>query len=439
MRLVHTSDIHFGGYGRGWDPNKDQRRELLCDLVRLVEEGGPVDGVVVGGDIAYHGHKAEYQEAANWLGEVCERGGCLPGRVWVVPGNHDIDRDLHAATHSRASLLEAVRTAIQDAKPGGIDRVLSDWFLKDPGAESHLACLAAYNDFARQYACPTTAASPSWTDPTLDLDGLDVQLTGLNTVLASDTNDYASKPSLVLGRAQCELPRSNGRLHIAFMHHPPTWLADWERVEPYLLRAHLLLFGHEHKYKAEQPIDGGTVFVYAGAVGPHEGEGDDYVPSWNLITLKRADDQVHITIEPRVWCANGTCFGTHPDGTTTKTVPVDLQGRFVGQAHNQEVEVVEADNEAVNAPVTSANPLVSDLGDAPGGADLPAASDRSRLRELTVAFLKLTRSQRNQLAAQLGLDSGLADVDPHEVNNEILRRVREANKINDLAEKLNHA
>lgn len=248
----------------------------------------------------------------------------------------------------------------------------------------------------------------------------------------------ASGPTRSRGRPWSTTP-TGARLHIAFMHHPPTWLADWKHVEPYLSRAHLLLFGHEHKYKAEQPIDGRTVFVYAGAVGPHEGEGDDYVPSWNLITLKRADDRVHITIEPRVWSAKGTCFGTHPDGTTAKTVWVDLQGQFVEQARNQEVEVVEADDEAVNAPVTSANPLMSDLGDAPGGADLPVASDRSRLRELTVAFLKLTRTQRNQLAAQLGLDSGLADVDPHDVSNEILRRVREANKINELAEKLNHA
>jgi len=97
----------------------------------------------------------------------------------------------------------------------------------------------------------------------------------------------ASGPTRSRGRPWSTTP-TGARLHIAFMHHPPTWLADWKHVEPYLSRAHLLLFGHEHKYKAEQPIDGRTVFVYAGAVGPHEGEGDDYVPSWNLITLKRA-------------------------------------------------------------------------------------------------------------------------------------------------------
>jgi hypothetical protein len=44
MRLVHLSDIHFGRYGHGWDPNEDQRRELLNDLGRFVDEKGPVDG-----------------------------------------------------------------------------------------------------------------------------------------------------------------------------------------------------------------------------------------------------------------------------------------------------------------------------------------------------------------------------------------------------------
>ncbi len=76
MRLVHLSDIHFGGYGRGWDPNKDQRRELLEDLKRLLATGDAVEGVIVGGDIAYHGHRAEYEEAAAWLEEVCLVGGC---------------------------------------------------------------------------------------------------------------------------------------------------------------------------------------------------------------------------------------------------------------------------------------------------------------------------------------------------------------------------
>lgn len=36
MRLVHLSDIHFSGYSSKWEPNQDQRRELLRDLESLV-------------------------------------------------------------------------------------------------------------------------------------------------------------------------------------------------------------------------------------------------------------------------------------------------------------------------------------------------------------------------------------------------------------------
>ena len=439
MRLVHLSDIHFGGYGHGWDPNEDQRRELLNDLGRFVDEKGPVDGVIVGGDIAYHGRQEEYEVAARWLDEVCERGRCLLGRVWVVPGNHDIDRELHAATHSRRPLLEAIRAAIQNENPNRVDEVLSEWFVGDPGADGHLACLETYNIFARKYGCPTSAASPSWNDPTLDLDELDVQLTGLNSVLASDTSDRETGPSLVLGRYQCELARADGRVQIAFVHHPPSWLADWDRIEPYLRRAHLLFFGHEHKYTVEQTVIGGTVFVYAGAVGPHEGGANGYVPSWNLITLRRDDAEIVVTIEPRVWVGVDTCFGPHPDGTTTKRVWIDMLGHLGEKSSAQGVEVVESDHEEAAAAVTSANPLMGELDIPTESGHLPTADDRSRMRELSVAFFKLTKSRRNEIAAQLGLDEGLADVEPREVSIEILRRVREANKIDELAGKLGHA
>ena len=82
MRLVHLSDIHFGGYGHGWDPNEDQRRELLNDLGRFVDEKGPVDGVIVGGDIAYHGRQEEYEVAARWHSHW---GQATRSYSWTMP------------------------------------------------------------------------------------------------------------------------------------------------------------------------------------------------------------------------------------------------------------------------------------------------------------------------------------------------------------------
>ena len=131
MRLIHLSDIHFGGYGDGWDENKDQRNELLLDVASLVREGGAADGVLVGGDIAYHARKDQYDEATAWLRQVCKAGECLEGRVWVVPGNHDVDRGMHDRMMARQMLLQTVRSA----EPSKLTGVLNEWFLVDPAAE----------------------------------------------------------------------------------------------------------------------------------------------------------------------------------------------------------------------------------------------------------------------------------------------------------------
>lgn len=427
MRLVHLSDIHLSGYDAKWEPNEDQRRELVRDLTELVAVGGPVDGILVGGDIAKSAQPHQYEAAHSFLKQICEAGQCAPERVWVVPGNHDIDRGIHWKPPLRPYLHELVLSAVRTADAARVNKILHDWFLADDGGERLFDSLGAYNDFASSYGCPTSASSPHWLDLTLDLDGLEVQLTGLNSVLVSDTDDTANRPSLVLGVRQCEFERSEGRIHIAFAHHPPDWLGDWDTVRPYLLsRTHLVLFGHEHKYSTDQPTSDGTVIVFAGAVGPEPGGGDDYVPSWNLITLARCDPRIGVTIEPRVWSTALTRFVAHSDGTTQTTVRIDLgDGQIDASASVPEVDAPE---------VTSANPLLPSPGDVAGGEDLPPSRERDLARILAVRFRQLTRSKQRKIADELGLGAGLDEISPRAVGNEILERVRHANLIDQLQE-----
>jgi len=57
LRIAHLSDMHLAGYevGATFDEDADLRRELEDDLQRLVDEGGPIDLLVLGGDIAGRG------------------------------------------------------------------------------------------------------------------------------------------------------------------------------------------------------------------------------------------------------------------------------------------------------------------------------------------------------------------------------------------------
>jgi hypothetical protein len=146
-----------------------------------------------------------------------------------------------------------------------------------------------------------------------------------------------------------------------------------------------------------------------------------------------------VNIEPRVWNSDDTSFGPHPDGATTKRVWVNMLEQLGEKSGAVEVEAVESEFDETVTEITSANPLLNEPDELNEGTRLSSPEDRSRLRELSVEFLKLTKSRRNEIAAGMGLDVGLADVEPRDVSIEILRRIREANKIDELAGRLGHA
>ncbi|MFD3497246.1 phosphodiesterase [Streptomyces sp. NPDC058676] len=77
--LAHISDLHLDGSTRA-----TERAERVRD--RLWRLPGPVDALLVTGDIADHGTEAEYEEAARILGL---REGDAPFPVLTCPGNHD--------------------------------------------------------------------------------------------------------------------------------------------------------------------------------------------------------------------------------------------------------------------------------------------------------------------------------------------------------------
>jgi predicted MPP superfamily phosphohydrolase len=449
MRLVHLSDIHFTA-GDTWDPDEDQRAELLADVGALVEDGGNVDGILIGGDIAFSGADPEYDVATEWIEAVRVRSGCPEGAIWVVPGNHDIDRHLHDKNRARTKMLEELRST----EPDLVEVRLAAWL---NGGDGLLSCLDAYNRFSQDWVPPTTAKQPHWTDLTLGLDGLDVCLTGINTVLTSDTRDWPA-PQLIVGKQQCSLQRAPNRVHIAFAHHPPSWIKDWPAVAGYLRRAHLVLFGHEHYFRVEQEAPGLTVTVYAGAVGPERPRPDaapkgtstaveadevEYQASWNLIEIVRDGDELMITIDPRVWSAGDPQFVRHPDGIQERRVRLDLKpDHATGPADGDHRPSEGSDtplpepptHAAVEHPGTNSSPLIPDSTEVQAGVPLPTPAERSELRTLAVAFMRLTPTRRVHIAEELGVHEGLAELElsTSAEGREILRRIRAANKTNEL-------
>src|SRR5687767_12968424 len=96
MRFLHFSDIHFHREVAGHRLELDAhlRNEILRDVERMAESLGPVDSILVSGDIAFGGKEPEFSFAEAWLKKVCERTDCSLESIFMCPGNHDVDRDI---------------------------------------------------------------------------------------------------------------------------------------------------------------------------------------------------------------------------------------------------------------------------------------------------------------------------------------------------------
>jgi predicted MPP superfamily phosphohydrolase len=425
LQILHVSDIHFDD--RGWDEDRDQRTELVRDLKAHVEQNAKIDAILVGGDIAFGAEPAQYVTARGWIDELLDAaGGLEPSDVWVVPGNHDVSWD----TIGRSAIAQDFREAVAGCDITDIDLVLQQRLARDPQAGSVLAPLDAYNEFASTFGCGITAESPMWEDDTLEVDGLVLRLTGVNSALASHKDFHEpDKRNLVVGTHQVQLDRQPGLLHLVMMHHPPSWLRDWEHIAPYLQRAHLVLFGHEHAYSSLQPDgEGATVHVNAGAVAPERqagGEREPFLASYNVITLTKISTGIEVHIDPRYWSKAHTRFVAHPLGEKTYFVRNDPGSPEV---HNDVPPLKPA---LEDDPILTASPLLGDAADM--SAAVFSGAVRKDLRRTAVRFLQLPITLRRDIARRLDVlsDDDLSAPDA-ELWTRVLRRVRDRNLIDQL-------
>ncbi len=139
LRLLHLSDLHARAdrEGEPW-----RRRRVLgpaweANLDALLEDGR-LDLVCFTGDAADWGQTEEFKEAGDFLLALMDRLHLDRDRLFVVPGNHDIDRRIHPDAWS--GLREAARDVddfdlarLEVSNRHGWSRSLSGRLLIKPG------------------------------------------------------------------------------------------------------------------------------------------------------------------------------------------------------------------------------------------------------------------------------------------------------------------
>lgn len=307
-RFVHLSDIHFGQERDGTlVTHEDVREELLRDCRTQAADLGPAGGILITGDTAYSGQKAEYDRAGEWLDRLTEAVGCSKIAVSLVPGNHDVD--LQQIDY----MGQLAHKELRAANSTTIDAVLEGIASGNEASNPLLPKFAAYREFAARYGCDFESVKrPAWKKD-YELDGRNIlRFAGLNSVQVSNTQDAPGQ--MVLGNSQYVIPREDDLEYVILVHHPLHWLKDHLNAERYLRRARVVMVGHEHRLDIRKvQSDDGTeqLEIYAGATNPPGGSLYPYRYNWIEFELRSTTTEgvsLVVSVHPRVWEPTRTEF-----------------------------------------------------------------------------------------------------------------------------------
>lgn len=89
MKWMHISDIHFNL--KGYDA-QNIRKQLLVKLKELALE---LDFILITGDILFKFGKGSWnqKEVIDYIKKMASTCGCSNRKIFICPGNHDVDRD----------------------------------------------------------------------------------------------------------------------------------------------------------------------------------------------------------------------------------------------------------------------------------------------------------------------------------------------------------
>src|SRR6266516_4484808 len=287
----------------------ENRESIHPDLARI-------DFIVFSGDVASSGQEEEYLAVKRDLfSPLVEAVGWSNWeRLFIVPGNHDLDRKQLRQLPDRSFTSE---------------EQIQQWLTDESRRARLLRPFAAFEKYIGGY---TGQDHPAYAAVNrLEIEGTQVALLGLNSALLSRGDD--DRGSLIVGEPQVysALREAAGaNIRIAVLHHPLNWLAevDRSRVEEQLERnCQFILHGHHHtpKITAQIGTAGGSLTIPAGtSYGIRQG---GYPGAYNFVHLDTEAAQG--TIYLRRWSERGSQWiadlDSYDNGTLqfrlTSTIP----------------------------------------------------------------------------------------------------------------------
>lgn len=311
IKILQISDIHFKNLPKGHDDYWRLRKEMVANMKTFLKNDESIDYLFICGDIAFKADANEYKIAYNFISEICTAIGCDLGDVFVVPGNHDSNRDI---TDKYKVLGLHAKLAFDNNRDDCLNNILQDE--AEPATLSSIFdAFKSYDAFSSLYNCnePTvhevittrkheiTKSPELYWEKTLEksLNGYKINVYGVNTALISDRYDYNGTDDkqghrLFLPKMTYNVAiNDKNHINILMAHHPLNFLVDDKTIKDnFDIYYQLQFFGHVHISDSDN--NNGRVHIYSGALQPPKEEknttnGNHYIPVFNLVTLSRSD------------------------------------------------------------------------------------------------------------------------------------------------------
>lgn len=311
MRILQISDIHFV------ESTVDDKRyaQVESDFIKDISAQHSeryFDYVLICGDIAFSGKKEEYTRASVFIDRICRAIQCSKDNILVVPGNHDLERDINA------DLKEYISKFIAANPDGFIDSCRKSDELRSI-LRSLYRPFEHFYEFAKQYKCVSAfedailtdgefgalAANTcfSWSRELNEKGKPFIRVVGVNTALLSGCSK--SKHKMILPSAMwMSYKKDRNHLNVLMGHHP---MQDISRNEEILgqidSRFQLQLSGHRHiQASAERQL---SLRITSAAFEPEythsERDKKKYYPVYNIIDIDKQGDMYVIKDTPIVW------------------------------------------------------------------------------------------------------------------------------------------
>lgn len=345
IRFLHISDLHLRPQAV---KRYDQDRVLrgLVELLARDREAFPLDLIFVTGDLANAGRADEYALVVDLLKRLMEITGVPPERMFVVPGNHDVDREVGKW------LLRTL----------GKDDESVAFFENAQSRVFHLKKLEAYAESMRALLGEKRSLGLAVGEEAVEIvevRGSRLAVASFNSAWFAQGDDDGGK--LWLGepnvnRAGQRIADLEAPFAVALLHHPLDELHDIERdnVEHYFERSFdMVMRGHLHKDKTRAIATQRGGFVEVAGAAAYQGSQWPNGCFLGEIRAKRRS----VRLRPYAYASPADGWVLDP-----KVFPDDEQEGYchtftVAEKRRRKSAVVQQNESIVEAMVKAASPV----------------------------------------------------------------------------------